>query len=101
MRAARRTDQTLCGDGDMIALGNPSRGYLRRRCQRRRGANMRQLVGVSAGLVLWGGAVVVATTAIMGLLGAGAYLLAALGFLLALGALAAGALLTLLPVLTD
>ena len=60
---------------------------------------MRQLVGVSAGLVLWGGAVVVATTAIMGLLGAGAYLLAALGFVLALGALAAGALLTLLPVL--
>ncbi len=55
---------------------------------------MRKLVSVSAGLVLRGGAVVVATTAIMGLLGAGAYLLA-------LGALAAGALLTLLPVLTD
>ena len=46
---------------------------------------MRQLVGLSAGLVLWSGAVVVATTAIMDLL----------------GALAAGGLLTLRRVLND
>ena len=62
---------------------------------------MRQAVGVSAGFVLWVGAAIAAADTIMTLLGAGAYLLAALGFVLALGALAASAVMTLLPRLED
>ena len=62
---------------------------------------MRQAVGVSAGFVLWVGTAIVAADTIMTLLDAGAYLLAALGFVLALGSLAACAVMTLLPRLED
>ena len=62
---------------------------------------MRGFVSVSAGLALSTLAAVVAADTIMALLDAGAYLLAALGFVLALGSLAACAVMTLLLRLED
>ena len=62
---------------------------------------MRQLVGVSAGLVLCAGFAVAAATTVMTLLVVGAWLLATLGFALALGALGVTAVLALLPLLKD
>ena len=57
---------------------------------------MRRLVGTSAGLVAWIGGAAMTVDGLMALVDAGAYLLAALGFVLALGALAACAVMTLL-----
>ena len=62
---------------------------------------MRHWASVSAGLVLWALAAVIAASTITGVLDAGDYLLAALAFALALGALTAGAVMTLLPLLED
>ena len=62
---------------------------------------MRQWVSTSAGLALWTLAAVIAADTITRVLDAGDYLLAALAFALALGALAAGAVMTLLPLLED
>ena len=62
---------------------------------------MRQWVSASAGLALWALAAVIAADTIAGVLDAGDYLLAALAFALALGALAAGAVMTLLPLLEN
>ena len=60
---------------------------------------MRHLGGTSTGLALWIGGAVVAADAVMSLLGGGQYLLAAVAFLLALGALAAGVIAMLVPFL--
>ena len=62
---------------------------------------MRGFVSVSAGFALSALAAVVAADAIMALLDAGTYLLAALSFVLALGALAACAVMALLLRLED
>ena len=62
---------------------------------------MRGFVSVSAGLALSTLAAVVAADTIMTLLDAGAYLLAALGFVLALGGLAACTVMALLLRLED
>ena len=57
---------------------------------------MRRVVSVSAGLALSALAAVAAADTIMALLDAGAYLLAGLGFVLALGSLAACVVMVLL-----
>ena len=68
---------------------------------RTREENARELVGAATGLALWAGPAVVAVTTVVVLAGAGAHLLAALAFALALGALAAVAVMGLLPFLRD
>ena len=60
-----------------------------------------QNMGYAVGLVLWVAVAAVGIAATATLLGAGAYLLAALAFTLTLGELAAGAVMALLPSLGD
>ncbi len=62
---------------------------------------MRRFVSLSAGFAFSALTAVVAADTIMALLDAGAYLLAALGFVLALGSLAACAVMALLLRLED
>ena len=62
---------------------------------------MGRLIDASAGLVVWVAVAVIAVETIMALLAAGDYVLAALGFAVALGALATCAVASLVPALKD